>query len=1274
MSLRVALLRSAALVGALAAGTACCRGPASPGGAAPLSALRSDGPRSTNGEIVGRWTLAEMLAPGGDAGQAARARARLDDRHLQHRGTYAALAQAIYDDTHGSPKPAAEAYLATLVAARDAEDDRDAALVSWYAAHHLLALRGSVTGFFAQHKATIEGLILSPGQLGWRAVAELVEWSSAEAFDTAESTGDAYDATATKRLGCATHLMLAGPFGRGTAPDRRRTFTAEKPGPWPPSWPRETLRGAEPHILKSEQHRCYAGSTEDTGEGVFYAQTFFTSKEGVTDILVAAQGALAVWVDDTPVLERDLRQWGVWQKFGTLVRVSEGRHRVLARLMADGSSVRLLTPDGRPADVTTDADDHRGYSITPPRVIGDPNPIDAIALAAASGGASDTPWLRALLAAYAAHIDGQDDVADVLVGPLVDPPDAAAVALELGAQFQGGDAALSPDVQQKNEKELRSRAVARDGRLWTSRSWLILEQAKQGGLAEGVRPFRQLVAEFPEVPEILAKEAQLYGELGWRAERMHAVSALALRFPEDLAALRAYLDELDEVGSLTAADEIAARVARLDPDSEIALDRALARHDWKGAIAELRRLARRRPERKDLAVRVADVLSRAGDPNAAALELTKALAKNPKDATARFQLADAAYARGDVAALRRALADALQVGAKPTELRAAIDLLDGATDLEPYRIDGRAVIREFEAWEKTGKHMDGNAARVLDYSALWVHPDAASDMLEHEILRIQSQEAIGEEAEQRPPTGLVLHLRVIKPDGSILEPEPVSGKQTLTMPHLEVGDYVEIEHISQEAGDGEKGLRYRGPSWFFREPDKGYWRSEFIAVTPKDRPLEIETRGNVPPPHETTVGDFIERRWRVDLSPPATKEPDSPPLNEFLPSVRLGWGITLPDTLDRLVDLAWAETPLDPRLRKRALEIVKPAPPGRVDEQVRLLYEDVTKNVADGSENDGRRVLTGKSGSRQAAFLYLVRELGVPIEAALVKNRLAAPPLGTLSEVESYDGLLLRIRTGNQDPSSPEGVRWLTVRDKFAPAWYVPAEYRGQPAFRLIPGTPHETTPVAGANDGVAFAGRAALHDDGSASVQLSQRFDGKAGIGMRNVLDKVPGAQLHDFIESALVGRNLPGARVKDFSVEHKDDPSVPLIVHVEAEIPELARGTASTLSISPIFPMNLTELATLPSRQTPLLLQLAFHVEVHFEIVVPDAVRMPANLSPAEARDGERSVKVKDAVHANALVLDRVVDIPAGRVQPGREYERFLHFIREGDNLVRRELVLGR
>ena len=188
--------------------------------------------------------------------------------------------------------------------------------------------------------------------------------------------------------------------------------------------------------------------------------------------------------------------------------------------------------------------------------------------------------------------------------------------------------------------------MAADPRLWASRGWLILDQARQAGLAEGVEPFRKLAAEFPDVPEILGKQAQLYGELGWRAERIHAVSALAQRFPEDLGALRAYVEELDEIGSVTAADQVAARLTKLDPDAEIALDRALARHDWSGAVAELRRLAKRRPERKDIAVRIADVLARAGDPNAAARALSAALAKNPEDAVARFRIADGAYAGG----------------------------------------------------------------------------------------------------------------------------------------------------------------------------------------------------------------------------------------------------------------------------------------------------------------------------------------------------------------------------------------------------------------------------------------------------------------------------------------------------------------------------------------------------------------------------------------------------------------------------------------------------
>ncbi len=1231
-------------------------GGAAPSAAAPqtLADARAHGRAGKGGDEVGRWALAEMLTPGGEAAGAATARKALEGKG----GLHASLAKAVFDEVHGAPREAAEAYLATLEAARGSREPI-AALAAWFAAHHLIGLRGSVSGLYASARPRLDALLGSPGALGWRSVAELTEWSVAEQLDRAEAKGEA-DALVAARMGCVTKLRLAGPFGRGTAADRRRAFPAERPGPWPAAWAPEPTRGTAPHVLRSEQHRCVAASGERTEEGVYYVETFLTATED-TSVVVAVRGAVKIWIDDAPVLELDLRQWGAWQRSGAHVRLAAGRHRVLARVLADSASVRVVASNGTPAPVTADLDAARPYTLAAPLALADPNPIAAVVAAGQAGSP-----LEAALAAFAAHTDSLDDVADVLAAPITSPEDAAPVALALAATYARGDAALPDELRQRTERELHTRAAKRDPRLWYSRVWLVLDEAEQRGATEAVEPLRKLVAEFPAVPDVAVQLARVYGRLGWRSERMRTVAELAQRFPDDVSVMRMHLGALEEDGALAEADAVAARVQKLEPDSEVSLDRALARHDWSAALAELGRLARRRPDKKELTARTAAVLARAGDPRAAAAQLDKALAKNPEDSAARLRLADRAYAGGDLGALRRALAEALLAGGKGTELHDAIDLLDGATNLDPYRKDGRALVREFAAWEKRGKHMEGNAARVLDYSAIWVHPDGSSEMLEHEILKIQSQEAINKEAEQPPPGGLVLHLRVIKPDGSTLEPERVAGKGSVTMPHLEVGDYIEIEHITQQGGDGQRGKRYRGPHWFFREADKGYWRSEFVCVTPKDRPVQIETLGQVGTPVLRDKGTFTERRWRVDESPPVVEEPESVPQVEFLPSVRVGWGISLGDTVTRLVDEAVDETPLDPRLHKRALELVRGIPEKATDERARAIYKFVAEHVEDGPETDGRRVVLGGTGSRRAAFEHLLRQIGVPIELALVKSRLAMPPLGPMSEVEQYDGMALRIETDR-------GARWLTVQNKFAPYGYVPAEMRDQPAIRLVAGTPTEVLTSKGALDGVLFEGRADLREDGSATVELSQSFTGKLGISMRNVFDKLAEAKVRDFIETRLLARNVPGARVRDFSLENKSDPTAPLVVKTHLDVPELARRSGKMMVLRALFPMRIGQLATLPTRQTPLLLGSASHAEVRFTVVVPESMRAPVTLPTGEVKDGDRFVSVRDAVHGHAVTLDRVIDLPAGRVQPGADYARFQKFTQDADALVERDVALG-
>jgi hypothetical protein len=60
---------------------------------------------------------------------------------------------------------------------------------------------------------------------------------------------------------------------------------------------------------------------------------------------------------------------------------------------------------------------------------------------------------------------------------------------------------------------------------------------------------------------------------------------------------------------------------------------------------------------------------------------------------------------------------------------------------------------------------------------------------------------------------------------------------------------------------------------------------------------------------------------------------------------------------------------------------------------------------------------------------------------------------------------------------------------------------------------------------------------------------------------------------------------------------------------------------------------------------------------------------LEPASAEDGSRYARVADHVEPGALVLDRVMDLPAGRIQPAG-YLGFQAFARRVDAVLHRDI----
>jgi hypothetical protein len=386
-----------------------------------------------------------------------------------------------------------------------------------------------------------------------------------------------------------------------------------------------------------------------------------------------------------------------------------------------------------------------------------------------------------------------------------------------------------------------------------------------------------------------------------------------------------------------------------------------------------------------------------------------------------------------------------------------------------------------------------------------------------------------------------------------------------------------------------------------------------------------------------------------------------------LPSVRVGWGISLDATLTRLLDFVVDATPLDPRLRAKALDIVRGVPERATDERARRLYRWAVEHVQDGKETDGRRVLTGGSGSRQAAFRYLLRLLGIESELALAKNGLATPPLGKMSEVEQYEALVMRLTTD-------EGIRWLTVRDKFAPYGYIPAELREQPAIRLVAGTPRDVVHAPGAVDSVFYEGRADVRDNGSASLDLTLTFAGNRAIAWRNALDHIPQAKLYDFVEREIVAPSFDGGHVREMRVDGAAALDQSLVVHLRVEVPQLAKITAGGFSLRPPFAPSLAQLATLPERHTPLLRRTSLRAQMHVRVVMPESTKVPSTMSTGEKRYGDAYVSVKDVVSGHSIDFDRVIDLPADRVQPGKEYAAWQAFVRDADALITREVAIGK
>src|SRR5262249_1884105 len=146
-------------------------------------------------------------------------------------------------------------------------------------------------------------------------------------------------------------------------------------------------------------------------------------------------------------------------------------------------------------------------------------------------------------------------------------------------------------------------------------------------------------------------------------------------------------------------------------------------------------------------------------------------------------------------------------------------------------------------------------------------------------------------AEVEVPQGAtLLKMRTLKADGRVLEPESIEGKDSVSLPGVEVGDFIEYEYLLAHGPRGPAQPGFTSASFYFpiaRQPNN--W-STYTVVAPKGTGMKVDAHNMDAPPPDVKGDEevFFHEERRVT---PYIPEPNGPPTgNEWLPFVSVGAG------------------------------------------------------------------------------------------------------------------------------------------------------------------------------------------------------------------------------------------------------------------------------------------------------------------------------------------------------------------------------------------------
>jgi predicted Zn-dependent protease/transglutaminase-like putative cysteine protease len=1113
------------------------------------------------------------------------------------------------------------------------------------AARRLETLVGEVPG---ERAMNVEAQLakLDPGKLPVDARRRLYGVRAAYA----RRRGDEAEARRLDRAGgCPDRWFASGPYGRLPRLDQTREFA---PDSSVPGDLREAPARACQVVLDGP----------DSHQGVIYAIGWVRAQKDTTAVaVVETDEPFGLFVDGARVFTLMDQDRTPARTQEIPVALTAGWHRVAFKLAAPGGradvELALLPLKGHDAALEF----FGGAANEAPRTAS--LKTSAKASVPANEKVNGDPTSLAV-AVEDALARGDDDRAEEMVGRLVEKAPKLAFAQLLAAQVALEDNSRTPQIAQDRARRALERALSLDPTLARARAMRAL-------IALNADRPREALSRLADAPKTSAPywrfafvRYQALKARGWLREAEEALAEARRTHPDGCAALEAEIAQKRERHDVAAALTLAKQASWCNGGSDELADTLREKGDLDGAVTEYRRLLALDPSRESWRAGLAETLMQAGQA-AEAEKVFAALAQRyPRATHYRRQLADARVALADIAGARRALEDGLAESPESQELQRALEAIciakedRGCGVLDDFRVDGKQVIAQYV---KEKPVYTSPAVIVLDRTVTRVFPTGARLTLTHNIIQVLAKDGIDKFGEVQIPAGAdVLTLRTVKQDGTTREPEEITEKETVSVPDLEVGDFVEFEYVDPAPPPGAFPRGFLAERFFFRSFDAPLDRTEYLLVTPAGMPVQIDRRGDAPE-LSLVKRDALElRTWEGRRRPQAFSEPSAAPFAEILPSVRAASGVSFDAWKDYLRDGQFGTQRSNPELRA----IVERETAGKKDNRERVLALDawVRRHVrgAGGLDESATSILAREQGNRITVIAGLLRAAGIPSEIWLARPLVSPVLEGALPDLEAYDQPLLK---------APDFV--IDPRYRHSPTGFVTPVLRGAAALRL---TPEKWAPAkvdVPNPDDRHMELSARLEMDGSAEVLVREKLRGWPAVEWREALEKLSPDRVRPEFEQRTLGFYFPGSTLTDLSWSGENDDGGLFTVEYKFRSPQLARRIGGRLVLPAPYPAMLGKrYVGVATRRTPLAVDYAAPTVLSAQIAVPRGVDV--QVPPAVKADGFGAFEQIAERTPEGFRLKASFAMPRTRVQPER-YRDFVDFATRVDRAEARAAELS-